>query len=257
MLWWLPPFLLLVWLERLGVAKMDKILVLSEEIRRIMRRAYGVDSSVVRSGPDLIYLDRNAKGSLQDPSLWRASHGIRTRNLILTVGRLEAIKRFDLLIAAARLISRRRNDFTIVIAGAGPQENRLRRLVALSNLDDVVRIVGQVSEEDLYNWYNACDMFVFPSWCPWGLVVLEAMYFQKPCVVSRCAGVSEVLEDQVNAMITGASVEDTANAISKLLEEPSLARSLGSKGEKLVRQRYNFANYTQECLEVLRTAASS
>lgn len=90
--------------------------------------------------------------------------------LILVVSRLERYKRVDVVIqAAARLVLKRQ----LVIIGDGPERERLEELSA--RLEVPVRLVGQVSDEDLHRWLRAASVLVTMSQREgFGLTLLEA-----------------------------------------------------------------------------------
>ncbi len=249
MMWWAPPFIFLAGLEALGIPLLDEILVLSGEVRRLLKLAYDVDSRVVRSGPDIQYL-KVLKTSSKDRKAWLSENGLMGRRVLFTVGRLEPIKRFDHLVEAFALATKDIPDATLAIAGGGPQREYITKVSKRFRVEDKVRLFGRVSDQDLVNWYMSCDAFVFPSWCPWGLVVLEAMYFEKPCVVSKCAAVAEVLKDEVHAVLTDQTTEGMATGIRKVLLDDKLARHLGREGARLVESEYNFQNYATQVAKV-------
>ncbi len=249
MMWWAPPFIFLAGLEAIGIPLLDEVIVLSEEIQRLISSAYHVNSRVVRSGPDLEYLQA-LKSSAEDRDEWLLKKGLAGQRVLLTVGRLEPIKRFDHLVQAFAQVCKEYQDVTLAIAGSGPQKEYIASIVKTNGVQDRVKLLGRVSDQDLVNWYQSCDALVFPSWCPWGLVVLEAMYFKRPCVVSKCAAVSEVLTDGVDAVLTDHTVQGMAGGIRRVLNDDKFARQIGREGSRLVESKYNLQNYATQVAKV-------
>lgn len=143
--------------------------------------------TVLRNGVDL---DRFAPRD-------RAS--IRTRlglagPVWLTVGHLVELKGIDIVIEALAQVP----DTTLLIAGEGPEERKLRQLVERLGLGARVRFVGAVPHTELCEYYNAADAMVLAS-SREGMpnVVLEAMACGTPVVATAVGGIPELITDPV------------------------------------------------------------
>ena len=108
---------------------------------------------------------------------------------ILFVGRLVRTKGLSYLIDAMKMVNSK-----LVICGSGPEEARLRRLIAANDLDDKVELRGRVDEQEKMRLMASCSVFVMPStWESYGLAVVEAMALEKPIVASNVGGLPEVI----------------------------------------------------------------
>jgi glycosyltransferase involved in cell wall biosynthesis len=116
------------------------------------------------------------------------------RRIVLSVGRLDANKGFHVLIEAfARLKASERNAMLVII-GEGPHRSRLESQIRDSGLQNDVRLIGTVPNEQLSSWYNAADVFCLASsleGCP--NVVLEAMACGRPVVATPVGGIPDLV----------------------------------------------------------------
>lgn len=155
-------------------------------------------------------------------------------DFVLGVGRLDRLKRFDLLL---RALARTDSGLRAVIAGSGPEEDRLRDLLRAEGLEGRVELVGWVDDERLLDLYARCRaVFFAPFDEDYGYVTVEAFKSAKPVVTAADAGaVLEFVEDGVNGCVC--PPEDPAAlaaALDRLAASAELARSLGERGRKKV-----------------------
>lgn len=231
---------LLVDCQHRSVVHPDRVLVVSEHWRRLLRDEYAVDPTVVPSGVDL---DRFRRPPATDPLSLRARVGAADRFLFLTVGGIEPRKgSMELVEALARL---RRTappgPILAVVGGHSFQDHaayrdrvfgRMRQVRVEEGRDLVV--LGTVPDEELDAWYRAADAFVFPSVKEgFGLVVLEAMAAGLPVVATDIPVFREYLTDEDAVLAAPGSSEALAAAMARLVREPELRDRLGRAGPDL------------------------
>jgi glycosyltransferase involved in cell wall biosynthesis len=151
------------------------------------------------------------------------------QDYILSVGRLETIKRHDLAIRAMAL---RPGPGRLVIVGTGTQEAHLRALVEDLGLGDRVHLAGAVTDEALLALYaGALGVFFAPFDEDYGYVTLEAFLAHKPVVTARdSGGTLEFAEDGVNAWVCDPRPDAVADAFSRLASNRAAAAALGEAG---------------------------
>jgi glycosyltransferase involved in cell wall biosynthesis len=112
----------------------------------------------------------------------------------LTVGHLVELKGIDIVIEALAQVP----DTTLLIAGEGSEERKLRQLVERLGLGARVRFVGAIPHAELCEYYNAADAMVLAS-SREGMpnVVLEAMACGTPVVATAVGGIPELITDPV------------------------------------------------------------
>ncbi|MCS7173083.1 MAG: glycosyltransferase family 4 protein [Armatimonadetes bacterium] len=172
-----------------------------------------------------------------DPRPVRERYGLGDCRVVLTVGRLVERKGHDLVIRAIAAL--REEPVRYVIAGAGPEERRLRELAQALHVGDRVVFTGYVPDEELPGLYAACDVFVMPSRAlevrdgveGFGTTFLEAGACGKPVIGGRSGGVAEAVEEGVTGLLVDPQdAEALAEALRRLLRDPELRRRMGEAG---------------------------
>jgi len=140
--------------------------------------------TVLRNGVDLDHFGP------RDRTLIRAKLSL-TGPVWLTVGHLVALKGVHIAIEALARVP----DTTLLIAGEGPEQHKLRSLVERLGLHSRVRLLGAISQAELCEYYNAADVLVHAS-SREGMpnVVLESLACGTPVVAAPFAGASELLD---------------------------------------------------------------
>ena len=125
------------------------------------------------------------------------------RPLILSVGRLSPEKRADVLIAAvARLPSANDEGPVLAIAGAGPDEDRLRSLVRHYGVTDRVVFTGFVADSDLPGLYRLADVFAIAAQAELqSLVTMAAMASGLPVVAVDAGALAELVHVGENGFL--------------------------------------------------------
>jgi 1,2-diacylglycerol 3-alpha-glucosyltransferase len=206
----------------------DELIVPSQQMVDVLDR-YGVTtpSTVIPTGIDL---DQFRNG---DGARFRAAHGIsQERPTLVTVSRLSLEKNIGFLLQVVRKLVAAFPDLLFLIAGEGPDEPRLRRLVQELGLQGHVRFFGNLDRRTtLLDAYRAGDAFVFASPTETqGLVLIEAMALGVPIVSTAVMGTATVLRDARSALIAEADVEDFARHVARLLRSPELRTQLAAAG---------------------------
>jgi rhamnosyl/mannosyltransferase len=149
------------------------------------------------------------------------------RKIIFALGRFIYYKGFEYLIEAAKYLS---DDFVILIGGAGPMKEKYVALIKEYNLYNKVYLISDISQNELGNYYKACDVFCLPSTEKteaFGLVLVEAMVFGKPVLATNIAGSGTSWVNVNN--VTGINVEPKngkalAEGVLKIMEEGNYKR---------------------------------
>lgn len=163
---------------------------------------------VLRNGVDLQQfkpIDRTAA---------RAKFGV-SGPTIVSVGALIARKGHDLVIRAMTQIP----EATLLIAGEGSERANLERLAAQLGVADRVRLLGQLSHEQLTPLYNAADISVLASSSEgWANVLLESMACGTPVAATSVSGTPEAMTaPEAGVLIDDRSPDGIAHAIRGLL----------------------------------------
>jgi glycosyltransferase involved in cell wall biosynthesis len=199
-------------MDRWSLGRARKLFATSQNVAGRLLRSTGLQAEVLPHPPqELAYrCDR------YDP-------------FVLSVGRLDPWKRVDLLLQAAALEPRAQ----VVVAGDGPDRDRLEQLAGELGLAERARFDGRVSEAELADLYATCRaVYYAPVDEDFGMVPLEAFRARKPVITATDSGGPL---DFVVAGKTGWVAEPDARAIAGALDEAlddeERARRYGAAGE--------------------------
>jgi glycosyltransferase involved in cell wall biosynthesis len=153
---------------------------------------------------------------------------------VLSIGRLEANKRVDLVIGALAHVDRR---VRLVIVGDGPLRQQLEKKAAAAGVADRVTFTGAIDAAQLVTLYAGALAVVFPPYDEdYGYVTLEAFLARKPVVTTTDAGGPlEFVEDTVTGLVVEPTAEALGGAIARLAADVRFARGLGDAGYERAR----------------------
>ena len=156
---------------------------------------------------------------------------------ILSVGRLDAAKRIDMLIKAAKYTNK---NVKFIIAGKGPERDNLEKLaeqIIPGSVGDRIKFLGFVNDDDLIKLYaNARGVYFAPFDEDYGYITLEAFFSHVPVITTKDAGgVLEFAHDGENAFVCEPEPEQLGRAINKLFENESLVKDFGAAGYQTVK----------------------
>ncbi len=169
-----------------------------------------------------------------------------------TAGPLEAAKGHTFFLRAARIVHETRPDAQFLIAGAGPEEHRLRRLTQELQLTSQVTFVPNMF--DFSDSLSAMDIFCLPALKQGlGTTMLEAMARGKPVIATRAGGVDAVVCDgETGLLVPPSDSPALAAAILELLCDPLRARGIGQHGRELVAHSFRIDDMVRMTAELYR-----
>lgn len=164
----------------------------------------------------------------------RSHFGLPADPVVLgCVARLHPLKQLD---AALRVLPAR-PDWTLALAGQGPDELRLRALAAELGVAERVHFVGEISPQQVANFLACLDVFVFPSLAEtFGLAAVEAAHAGVPVVANDLPVLREVLSYQgepAAVLVDASDIAALAAAIARVVEDPLLGAQLRRAGDGL------------------------
>jgi len=161
---------------------------------------------------------------------------------VISVGRLEEQKGFDLLLPAWAKVVEKHPDWCLTIYGEGSQRGMLQTMVEKFGIGKSVRLPGQT--DDVATHYLESSIYALSSrFEGFGLVLTEAMSFGIPCVAFNCPyGPSDIIADgEDGLLVENGNTDALAEGICRLIENKGLRRQLGQNA-KLNIQRYAIEN---------------
>ena len=147
---------------------------------------------------------------------------------VLSVGRLEANKRVDLIVGAIAHAP----GLRLVVVGEGPLRARLEQTAIDAGVGGRVTFAGRVDEHDLVSLYAGALAVVFPPFDEdYGFITLEAFLARKPVVTtSDAGGPLEFVEDGVSGLVVEPAADAIGAAIARLAADRARAAALGDAG---------------------------
>jgi 1,4-alpha-glucan branching enzyme len=243
--------------DRAQNRKIDLTMFLSKWAESEFKKIYPAKTCVVRSGADPI---RFSPGG--DRRKIRKRFGYKPDDFVLLwLGIFMPHRRLQDALEAVGLLISRGVSVRLLLAGSGrsfPEYvQSLQEQAAKLGITGHVTFAGKVEDDEVRDFYCACDAFLFPNENQtWGLAVLEAMACGRPVLVSRGAAVHEVLTDNENAVLFPArNPAQLAEKIQYLIEQPEERNRIAEAGMALVRTKYNWEEFARQVAEISRSLA--
>ncbi len=172
-------------IEREGFHKADRVIAISNFVKRRLIRSYGVP-------PDKIIVIHNTVDGKNVVQRQERLEG--TDKIVLFLGRVTLQKGPDYFLEAAARVAQIVPEAKFIMAGTGDMLPRMIERAADLGIGNRVIFTGFVSREQGDRLYRMADVFVMPSVSePFGIVPLEAMRQGTPVIISRQSGVTEVI----------------------------------------------------------------
>jgi glycosyltransferase involved in cell wall biosynthesis len=202
--------------DRVTLGEARKIFTTSSIVAGRLRDSVGLEAEVLAPPP--APLDFHCDGY---------------EDFILSVNRLDRAKRIDLLIEAAAQAP----GLRVVIAGEGPDRDRLEKLARARGLDGRATFTGRIDDAALADLYARClGVYYAPVNEDYGLVPYEAFLSQKPVLTTTDAGGPlDIVRDRETGLVVAPTIEDLARACVWLREHADEAKSLGRAGQEVAR----------------------
>jgi glycogen(starch) synthase len=222
--------------EQHGLDQADRVVAVSHYMAGRLRALYRVEPPKLRVVHNAI--EPRALPPEEHAPAWEA-RAARARPTVLFLGRVTHQKGPFVFLEAAARVAREFPEVEFVVAGHGDLFPAMVERAAELGLARRVRFTGFLGPEDVERVYARADVFVLPSVSePFGIAPLEAIAADVPVIVSRAAGVSEVLRSSLK--FEPGDADGLADRILSLLSRPALRKALVEGGRReLARIRWD------------------
>ncbi len=220
---------------------------------------YGIDKKKIKMIPP--GYDDNRFYPVGEPSreAMRDQYGFSGR-VIFAVSRLALNKGADLLIHGFSVLKERMEDAKLVLAlgheeRSDSEEKLYQELIRLQReykLQESISFTGFIPDEELPDYYRACDLFVLPSrYEPFGMTAIEAAACGTPTVVTIHGGLFRILDYGLNTMFADPlDKQDLGITMMKPLRYRNLRTRLRNNGAQTARSKFTWTGIAQQLLNV-------
>lgn len=145
-------------------------------------------------------------------------------------------------------------SITLSVVGDGPYRDELVRIAKESNVTDIVKFYGLKSKSELPKYYSESDIFVFPSKKE-GMpnVVLEAMSYGLPVIMTPCEGSEELIHDNGYAVPAG----EFGNYIIKLVCDGTARKRMGQRSRETVDKSFQWGQIADRYIAIFTKILNS
>lgn len=150
-------------------------------------------------------------------------------------------------------------DAKLLIAGDGPERERIEAYISEHKLDGRITLLGYQNQDSIHKYITNSRFVVIPSiWnenCPYS--VLEAMEIGKPIVASRMGGIPELIADGENGYLYKADdINELKEKLTLLLNDYEKVNSFAQKSRELYESYYSPDSYYNELIKIYNKVMS-
>jgi glycosyltransferase involved in cell wall biosynthesis len=196
--------------------------------------------------------------SAEETAELKAALGIGNHDFVVgSVGRLfDDHKKVSDLIKAVAILKEAIPEIKLLVVGDGNDRDNLIRLCQELSIQDRVIFAGYQGNTAPY--YACMDLFAIASQREaFGIVLVEAMYFQLPVVATAVGGIKQVVKDgETGILVEKNNPHTIANAIRDLHGDPDKRKRFGFSGLQRAEQEFSVSKYVKS-IDELYTKLSS
>jgi glycosyltransferase involved in cell wall biosynthesis len=224
-------------IERMIVQKASALTTVSCSLKNECARKQLINKKtlVIPNGSNLSLKQTNSSSI----KIIEKKYSFNNKPLIFAIGRLSENKGFQYLIEAMQHVVMSVPDAVALIAGSGSYKEPLQQLIVSKKLQNNVKLLGLISEEEKAALYKRADVVAFPSINePFGLVLLEASTMHKPIVGFDLESTREILSDNSSLLVPVGDSQKLGQALLEVLTNPILKSRLESDSKKVKTQSW-------------------
>jgi phosphatidylinositol alpha-1,6-mannosyltransferase len=206
----------------------------------MVRIAPGIDTAHFVPAPDSHELKRELE--------------LEEKRVIVSVGRLVHRKGQDTLVEAMPQILKEFPDAHLLFVGVGPHLQYIHKRAVQLGVLESISFVGRVQYQELPRFISVGEIFAMPSRSRLagleveglGIVYLEASACALPVVGGLSGGAPDALiEGETGFAVDGRNPDEVANAVTKLLSNPELAKRMGERGREWIINEWEWRHWSE------------
>jgi PEP-CTERM/exosortase A-associated glycosyltransferase len=192
---------------------------------------------------------------------YRNRWNLRGKRVAAFIGSFYRYEGLDLLIEAYARLKARFPDLVLLLVGGGEMERELQERARELGVSEGVVFLGRIPHDRVPGVYALADVLVYPRYSMrltqlvTPLKPLEAMAMSKALLASDVGGHRELIQDgRTGVLFPAGDAAALAAALARLLEDPSLRRSLEESGRAWVAAERTWAKTTEPYGEIYARA---
>lgn len=239
--------------QNIFLNKIDKIIATSQNYidSSCVLNKYQKKCCVIPLGIEISKYEYNNKEKI------KRIHQKYGERIILFIGKFRYYKGLNILIEAMSKV-----DGRLIIIGDGPIKNQVLNFVKEKKMQNNISILGEVDDEELKIYLNACSVFVLPSILrseAFGLVLAEAMACEKPVISTELeTGTSFVNQHQKTGLVIEPNNSSyLAEAINTLLDNKQKSAQFGKNGRERICEEFTCEKMIERTISVYKEIYNS
>ncbi|MFW6041039.1 MAG: glycosyltransferase family 4 protein [Thermoplasmatota archaeon] len=229
----------------------DRIIGVSRNEINLLKERLSIPEEKIKIIPNGIDPDKFTP--IPEGDLFREKYDIEGK-IILYAGRLASNKGLIQLVESIPKVKEDNPKVNFVIVGEdeGMEEKIIKRANELG-VEENLRVIGYIEDYNIFkSSYSAADVFVLPSeYEAFGIVLLEAMMCETPCIGTKVGGIPEVINNgKTGLLIQYDDIKALSDTINQLLDNAKLRRKMGKMGRKRVLQKFTWKKVAISVSEV-------
>lgn len=227
-------------LDSLAIKRASAVLSLSRRAAREVELLYGQRAHSLYGAFHPEMLAYQSKRNLPE------TLGLKNKNILLSVSRLDAMKRIDVIIRAFALVAPRMADAVLAIGGTGPAEKSLKDLARELGLAERIFFLGFVPDDELWDDIATSDVFLCADWTDFDIAPYEALALGRRVVWTSEIEADEWLERNGAVFAGDPTPEGLAGAMERALRSPDVPRRELSE----FLRKFTWESYFRQVLEL-------
>lgn len=219
-----------IW-DKIASQRPDKIIAISNEVHKRIKKYYGRDSEIIYPPLSLATSDLQlvtSKNAKKDKKI--IANKLVASSYFLIVSRLVPYKKIDLAVKVFNKL-----NLSLKIVGTGSEESKLKA-VANENIE----FLGHLTDEELVKYYKECRALIFPGKEDFGLTIVEAQNFGKPVIAFRGGGALEtIIEGKTGIFFDSLNQISLENALRKFMRKKFDPRDCIAQAKKFNTKEFN------------------
>ncbi|MBM3209590.1 glycosyltransferase family 4 protein [Candidatus Shapirobacteria bacterium] len=214
--------------DKIAAQRPDYYVAISKNVKERIKKYYGRESEVIYPPVDTEKFEISPFA----PRLGGLRMDKQNSKYFLVVSRLVPYKKVDLVVGAFNEL-----DSPLKIIGVGSEMGRLK-MIARANIE----FLGQLTDEELFRYYQGCRAVIFPQEEDFGLVPLEAQACGKPVIAYRGGGALETVAEGKTGVFFD---QPTSQSLIKAIEQFSNL-AIGEKDCREQAEKFNKERFKRE-----------